>query len=370
MITGRATQKDVAKAAGVSQATVSMVLSGAGASIPAETWARITKAAKELGYRPNRFAQALKTSRSMSIACIVPDITNPFYPALIRGVQSVADGMNYDVMAINTDGTAERERHFLDWALQGRVDGVVGVFFTLKARDFCPLVEAGVPVVRIESSMKRGGEIAVDDIYVDSRAAAAAVTEYLIKQGHTRISLVAGRGGPQPHRIEGYRSALAKVGYSEHVIIDDEFSEIGGMRAAERILAGSFRPTAVFAANDLMAIGVMQALRENKISIPGDIAVVGFDDIPAARLVTPTLTTVAQFQWQMGERGAQMLMDRLRGVKVGAGSAVEMPFDLIVRGSTATSGRRDSGSVSDQPARGLASPEPATSTDGANDAAS
>ncbi|WP_245430381.1 LacI family DNA-binding transcriptional regulator [Rhizobium tropici] len=324
----------MARAAGVSQATVSMVLSGGGASIPAETWERITKAAKDLGYVPNRFAQALKTSRTMTIACIVPDITNPFYPSLIRGIQSVADGQNYDVITVNTDGTPERERHFLDWARQGRVDGVIGVFFTLKAKDFNPLVEAGVPIVRIESSKKRGGEIPIDDIYVDSRAAAQTVTEYLLGLGHKRIALVAGRGGPQAHRIEGYRKALAEFGHPDHVVTDDEFSEMGGVRAAESILGGDFRPTAIFAANDLMAIGVMQSLRERGIRIPEDIAVVGFDDISAAKLVTPTLTTVAQFQWKMGERAAQMLMERLRGEKTGAGTAVEMPFDLIVRGST------------------------------------
>ena len=332
---GRATQKDVAKAAGVSQATVSLVLSGGGApSIPAETWARITKAAKDLGYVPNRFAQALKTSRSMTIACIVPDITNPFYPSLIRGIQSVTDGLSYDVIAVNTDGSAERERHFLDWARQGRVDGVIGVFFTLRASDFSPLVEAGVPVVRIESSKKRGGEIPVDDIFVDSRAAALTVTEYLIAQGHSRIAMVAGRGGPQANRIEGYRTALAHAGYDEHVVIDEEFSEIGGTRAVEAILASEFRPTAIFAANDLMAIGVMQALRERNIDIPKQIAVVGFDDISAAKLVTPPLTTVAQFQRQMGERAAETLMERLRGTRTGAGTALEMPFELIQRGST------------------------------------
>jgi LacI family transcriptional regulator len=332
---GRATQKDVAKAAGVSQATVSLVLSGGGApSIPAETWARITKVARDLGYVPNRFAQALKTSRSMTIACIVPDITNPFYPSLIRGIQSVTDGLSYDVIAVNTDGSPERERHFLDWARQGRVDGVIGVFFTLQASDFGPLAEAGVPVVRIESSKKRGGNIPVDDIYVDSRAAALAVTEYLIAQGHSRIAMVAGRGGPQAHRIEGYRTALANAGHEQHVVIDEEFSEVGGTRAAEAILASPFRPTAIFAANDLMAIGVMQALRERDIDIPRQIAVAGFDDISAAKLVTPPLTTIAQFQWQMGERAAQTLMERLRGTRNGAGTALEMPFELIQRGST------------------------------------
>ena len=152
MLNRQPTQRDVARRAGVSQATVSLVLSGDAPTISAETWERISKAARELGYVPNRSAQALKTSRTMTIACIVPDITNPFYPSLIRGIQSVADGLRYDVITVNTDGSPERERHFLDWVRQGRVDGVIGVFFTLACRDFSPLVDAGVPVVRIESS--------------------------------------------------------------------------------------------------------------------------------------------------------------------------------------------------------------------------
>lgn len=330
----RATQKDVARAAGVSQATVSLVLSGGGASIPEETWARITTAAKDLGYVPNRFAQALKTSRSMTIACIVPDITNPFYPSLIRGIQAVADSASYDVIAVNTDGLPERERHFLDWARQGRVDGVIGVFFTLRANDFRALVDAGVPVVRIEASRKVAGDIPLDDIFVDSRAAALAVAEHLIGQGHRRIAMVAGRGGPQTHRIDGYRAALAAAGLEERVVIDEEFSERGGTRGAEIILASGFQPTAIFAANDLMAIGVMQALRERGIEIPRDIAVAGFDDISAAKLVTPSLTTVAQFQGAMGERAALTLMERLRGTRTGRGTALELPFTLMHRGST------------------------------------
>ena len=330
----RATQKDVARAAGVSQATVSMVLSGGAPAIPAETWERITKAARDLGYVPNRAAQALRTNRTMTIACIVPDITNPFYPALIRGIQSVTDAISYDVVSVNTDGSPERERHFLDWFRQGRVDGVIGVFFTLRAKDFKPLVDAGMPVVRVESSKKRGGDIAIDDIYVDSRAAACKVTKYLIGRGHQRIAMVAGRGGPQGVRIEGYREALAEAGIEPHVVVDEEFSEVGGTRAAQTILAGGYRPTAIFAANDLMAIGVMQALRERGIEIPREVAVVGFDDISAARLVTPPLTTVAQFQDRMGARAAEILLARLKGNSPSFGTTEEMPFSLIERGST------------------------------------
>lgn len=330
----RVTQKDVAKLAGVSQATVSMVLSGGSPAIPEETWERITRAARELGYVPNRFAQALRTNRTMTIACIVPDIANPFYPTLMRGIQSITDGLNYDVIAVNTDGLPERERHFLEWSRQGRVDGVIGVFFTLRARDLRPLVDAGVPVVRIESSKKHGGEIAVDDIFVDSHAAARAVTNYLIGRGHRRIAMIAGRGGPQSVRVDGYRAALGEAGLPDHVVIEGEFNETGGQRAAESVLASGYAPTAIFAANDLMAIGAMQALRDRGIDIPGQIAVVGFDDISAARLVTPSLTTVAQFQGDMGVKAAQILMERLRGSRPGAGTALEMPFSLIERGST------------------------------------
>lgn len=333
-MTGRATQKDVARLAGVSQATVSMVLSGGSPAIPAETWARIAEAAKQLGYVPNRAAQALRTSRTMTIACIVPDITNPFYPALIRGIQSVTDQVNYDVLIVNTDGSPERERHFLDWFRQGRVDGVIGVFFTLRAGNFKPLVDAGIPVIRIESSKKRGGDIAIDDIYVDSQSAAAEVTRFLNAKGHTRITLIAGRGGPQGVRVEGYRAAMAAFGGEEHVVIESEFNERAGMRAAESVLASGYAPTAIFAANDLMAIGVMQALRERGIDIPREIAVVGFDDISAARLVTPSLTTVAQFQADMGVRAAEIMMERLRGSRAGAGTVLEMPFMLVERGST------------------------------------
>lgn len=330
----RVTQRDVATAAGVSQAMVSIALNGGTSSVPGETLERINAAAAELGYVPNRFAQALKTNRTMTIACIVPDITNPFYPALIRGIQSVSEDRSYDVIAVNTDGLPDRERHFLNWSRQGRVDGVIGVFWTLRAADFSALLKAGVPVVRIESAPKNTGSIPLDNIYVDSRAGSYAMARYLIGRGHARISMVAGRGGPQATRVEGYRAALVEAGGDADVVLDDQFNEEGGFRAARIILARSMRPTAIFAANDLMGIGAMQALREAGLAIPHDMAVAGFDDISAARLVTPPLTTVAQFQYDVGVRAAEILMNRIHGNAPGAGTAVEMPFRLVERGST------------------------------------
>lgn len=330
----RATQKDVASLARVSQAAVSMVLSGGDmSSVSPETLGRIQQAVRDLGYVPNRSAQALKTNRTMTVACIVPDITNPFYPSLLRGIQTVLETENYDVIAINTDGTPERERHFLQWLREGRVDGVIGVFWTARAPDFAPLVAAGMPVVRIESTKKTGGSLAIDDIFVDGRSAAHEVTKYLVAKGHRHIGMIAGHGGPESVRVEGYQTALAETGLPARIVVDDLFTEEGGFRAALALIDSDVRPTAIFAANDLMAIGAMQAIRERGLSIPGDIAVVGFDDISASKLVSPPLTTIAQFQSTIGMTAAEILVERLSGRKTGAGTVREMPFRLIERGS-------------------------------------
>ncbi|MCD4512161.1 LacI family transcriptional regulator [Brucella pseudogrignonensis] len=331
----RPTQRDIATKAGVSQATVSMVLGGANtpSNISAETVGRIHEIAKQLGYVPNRFAQALKTRKTMTIACIVPDITNPFYPGLVRGVQKIAQDNNYDVITANTDGEQPREQHFLQWAREGRVDGVIGVFFNLRAVDFTEVLDTGVPVVRIESSLKTGGLLAIDDIFIDNKAASKAMVESLIRSGRHRIAMVAGRGGPQRMRVDGYLEAVTEAALEPLVIVDDAFNDTGGFRAAEKVLGSNFDPNAIFAANDLMAIGVMQALQERGIAIPDDIAVAGFDDIPAARLVSPPLSTVSQFQERIGEKAAAILIERLNGNRNGEGVAYEMPFQLVERKS-------------------------------------
>jgi len=310
-----------------------MVLSGAAGDTPPETLKKINDAIRELGYVPNRSAQALKTRKTKTIACIVPDIANPFYPSLMRGIQTVCDGVGYDVIAVNTDGSAAREQHFLDWSRQGRVDGVIGVFWNLRAPDFASLIGSGVPVVRVENTRKEGGSIPLDNIFVDSRRGAYEMTKYLLGKGHRSIGMIAGRGGPQEMRVEGHRAAMEEAGATARVVIDDDFNETGGARAALAVIDGASAPTAIFAANDLMAIGAMLAIRERGLSIPDDIAVAGFDDISSARLVWPGLTTVAQFQYEMGVRAAEILMERLHDKGPATGTAHEMPFSIIERGS-------------------------------------
>ncbi|WP_158818796.1 LacI family DNA-binding transcriptional regulator [Methylocapsa sp. S129] len=331
----RITQREVARVAGVSQATVSIALGGAqGHGIPTETFERVMQVANELGYVPNRYAQALKTNRTMTIACVVPDVANPFYPSLVRGIQSVADAAGYDVIALNTDGLAAREKRFLAWSLRGMIDGVVGVFFTIKAPDFAAVAQAGIGIVRIETSAKRQGPLPIDNLFVDNMAAAAAATRYLMERGHRRIAMIAGIGGPQGNRVSGYLRALSEAALAPQLANYGDFNEEGGYRATKDILAASPRPTAIFAANDLMALGAMKAIREERLKIPDDIAVMGFDDIFAASVVTPALSTINQFQQTLGRVAAEMVLQRLNELPADLpGRHREMPFELVIRQS-------------------------------------
>ncbi len=333
------TQADVARLANVSQATVSYVLnSNPSVSVPEVTRQRILAAVDELGYVPNGTARSLRTQRTSTIAAVIPDITNPFYPAFERGVQEVAEARGYDLIVYNTGGIAEKEHRCVRSLQQGRVDGVVAVFFNLKAEDLLPLLRRNVAVVRLEAVKKQTDnlDLPLDNLYVDNVAASWAAVEHLIGRGHRRIGIIAGQSGPRQARVRGYREALAAHGLvlDESLIRDGEFSEDGGYRAMEGFLGDPHPPSAVFAADDVIAMGALMAIRAAGLRVPEDVAVVGFDDIPMARLVTPQLTTVAQFQENIGVRAAEMLLERLDGVAPEYGRYEEMPFELIVREST------------------------------------
>ena len=328
----------MARLASVSQATVSYVLNGKAAiSVLEATRRRILGAADELGYVPNGAARSLRTQRTSTIAAVIPDITNPFYPAFERGVQEMAEAGGYDLVVYNTGGVAEKERRCVRSLQQGRVDGVVAVFFHLKAEDLRPLLERNVALVRLEA-VKRGAgglDLPFDNLYVDNVAASRAAVEHLIRRGHKRIGMICGGSGPGQARAAGYRAVLAAQGLpvDEALVRGGDFTADGGHEAMQGFLEGPYPPTAVFAANDVMAMGALVAMREAGLGVPGDVAVVGFDDIPVARLITPRLTTVAQFQENLGVRAAEMLLERLDGTAPEHGRSEEMPYELIVRES-------------------------------------
>jgi LacI family transcriptional regulator len=330
------TQADVARLAGVSQATVSYVLNNNTAiAVPPETRQRIQDAIRDLGYIPDRAARSLRTRKTYTLAGIIPDITNPFYPAFERGIQDLADQHGYDLIMYNTDGSAEKERKSLQSVQQGHVDGLIAVLFHMNARDLLPLLDMNIAVVRLEATIKPAGPAPIDNLCVDNIAAARRAVEFLIDKGHRRIGMLTGERGPGANRVLGYRQALAahQIPLDDQLIRSSDFTVAGGYTSMSELLVLEQRPTAVFAANDLMAMGAMNAIRAASLRIPQDVAVVGFDNIPAAALVTPALTTVNQFQEQLGRRAAQLLLERFDGLGLEAGRSVEMPAELVVRES-------------------------------------
>lgn len=329
------TQADVAQRAGVSQTTVSLVLNNVTLGIPVETRQRVLDVVQELDYVPDRAARSLRTNKSYTIASIIPDITNPFYPALERGIQDLADAHGYDLIIYNTDGNAAKEKKCLQSALQSRVDGIITTLFHQGARQLLPLLERNIAIVRLEPQYKAPGPQPIDNFYLNNRAAAQEAVTHLIHRGHCQIGLLAGEVGPGPVRMEGYLRALAAHGLTpdQQLIQRVAFTEEGGYSGMQRLLALPKRPTAIFAANDMVALGAMLAIQEAGLHVPQDVAVVGFDDIPTARLVNPPLTTVTQFQVEWGRRAAQLLLERLNGNAPPQGRTFEMPYQLVIRQS-------------------------------------
>jgi LacI family transcriptional regulator len=331
----RPTQADVARLAAVSQPVVSHVLNpGALVPVAPETRRRVREAIEQLGYVPDRAARSLRTRKTFTIAGIIPDITNAFYPTFVRGIQDRAEDHGYDLVIYNTDGDSEKETRFVELA-QGRVDGIVAVFFHRTANELRPLLDRQIAVVRLEAKPQKGGPLPLDSLFVDNVTAARDAVAYLLGRGHRRIAMIVGRGGPRQPRVLGYQRALLEHGVAVErcLLRETEFVEGGGYEAMRELLLLSPRPTAVFAANDLLAMGALVALQETGLQVPDDVAVVGFDDIPAARLVHPPLTTVAQFPQQLGQRAAELLFERLSGTAPQGGRCEESPYELVVRKS-------------------------------------
>jgi LacI family transcriptional regulator len=332
------TQGDVARIAGVSQALVSYVVNDtASVSIPDETRQRILNAVTELGYVPNSAARSLRTRKTLSIASLIPDITNPFYPAFERGILDVAEANGYDLIIYNTDGIAEKERKCIRSVRQRNVDGAVMTVFHLTPDEFRPLREEGIAVVVLGPHDDQWIEAGIDNVYVENVDAARTIVTHLIDRGHRRIAMIAGVEAtpPRERRVLGYEQALAEhdIPLDPILIRGGNFNETGGYQGMKELLKLQPLPTAVFAANDLMAIGAMLALREAGLKVPDDMAIVGFDDISAAALVDPPLTTMAQFPERLGLRASEMLFERLRGDAPEHGRIERKSCELVIRES-------------------------------------
>ncbi len=334
----RATQADVAKLAKVSQTVVSHVLNDIDSPISEETRKRVLDAIDQLGYVPNKFAQSLRTKKTYTIASIIPDITNPYYPAFQRGIQKVTNQHDYDLIICDTENKEENEIRSLRSLERAGVDGAIVNLFYLVAEHLRPLIEQTIPVVFLRKRPCAEEDLIIDRIYVDNVNMAKTAVSHLIEKGHTHIGMIAGLEGtpPRQDRIKGFCEALEEhqLPLDEILIQDGDFTEKGGYQGMKNLLSIKPRLTAVFAANDLIALGAMLAIREAKLRIPEDIALVGLDDIPAAKLVHPPLTTITQMQENIGRTAAEMIFERIEGTAPDEPRSVEMPFKLIVRDSS------------------------------------
>jgi DNA-binding LacI/PurR family transcriptional regulator/AcrR family transcriptional regulator len=347
----------VAAVAGVSATTVSHTLNGR-RPVAERTRRRVLEAIEELGYRPNVLARSLRTSRSQTIGLVIPDITNPFYPALARGMQDVLGPAGYDQIISNTDGERRLERSALEQMIARQVDGLAFAVFNTHAEDLLPVIERGMPVVRLGGRLIQYG---VDVVHSDDERGAREATRYLLERGYRRIGFVCGPAeeGPAAERVAGYRAALADAGADKGagtdkgadkstgkgagadtgrgaaagLVAHTHFSRQGGATGAARLLDLPEPPDALLCANDVMAIGALDMAVERGLRVPDDVAIMGFDDIESASMVTPRLTTMANPAREIGQACARRLLDRLAGEVSEPHSEVVIPARLVRRES-------------------------------------
>lgn len=327
----RVTLRDVAKHAGVSPKTVSNVLND-WPYVSDETRRRVQASIDALGYRQSILAASLRTGRTKTIGVVIPDITNPFFGQVVRGCEDVLYNAGYSIFLCNTNEDAAKERTYLDILANRRVDGLLLFGAHSSSEELTAAVHGEIPIVAEDSPAESDNTTVID---IDNSAGAAMAVRHLLDLGHKRIAHL---GGPSERaaangRHEGYQQALeaAGVDYDPALVIRCKPTMRGGYHAALQLL-GDEQPAALFCYNDLMAIGAMVACRRLGLEIPDDVAIVGFDDIAMASLVTPILTTVRVQQYEMGRLASELLLKRL-GDDEEVPGRVKVPVELIVRGS-------------------------------------
>lgn len=328
--------KDIAERAGVSVATVSRALSGS-SLVTDETRKRINALARELNYRPNVSARNLRTRRSMSVLLVVRDVGNPFYLEILKGVEATAREAGYAVLMGNTENDPDREVEYFNMLRDGHADGMILMTGKLPPPEPGESADLSHLPVVIALEMIEGSGF--PHVQIDNVAAAEAAVDHLIALGHRRIAHIA---GPLPevmalHRRDGYRAAMKAAGLAipEGYEVRGDYLLESGEACASDLFALPEPPTAIFAANDEMAYGAIHALRRLGRDVPGDVSVVGFDDLYLSKAFYPPLTTVSQPRADIGRTAMSQLLNVLSDGDVAAEPAIVLPTTLNIRGSTA-----------------------------------
>lgn len=322
---------DVARAAGVSKSTVSRVLQGTGEPVAAETRRRVEAAMQSLGYSHNAVARSLRTNRMYMVMLLLPSIDNPFWPAVAHGLQDALAAAGYAVVLAVSDWELSRERAYLAMARRNRFDAIA-----LNPAQIPPEEVAALGVPAVVLGLRRG-YAAFDMVGSDSYQGAREALDYLHGLGHRRIGLIWGSPSGSRSRLRAYADFHAQHGLApdDALVVGTSYTAEGGRSATRALLGIAEPPTAIFAANDILALAAIQAASDLRVRVPEELSIVGMDDIETASMSTPPLSTVAKDKVAIGEQAARLLLDRLEGDAAAAPRAAVVPCRLVERDSAA-----------------------------------
>jgi len=330
------TMKQIAERAQVSLGTVSHVVNQT-APVRERLRTRVLEAIRSLGYQPSQLARGLRRNSTNMLGMVIPDITNPFFPGVVRGVEDVAFKGSFRVILCNTDNDPAKEKAYLDELRSYRPAGllVIPAADSNLSAELGPPGPTSVPVVCID---RRPADWKGDAVMVANEDGAFQATEHLINMGHVQMAAIAGPAHltNAAERLAGFRKALAKhkIEIAPEYIQETKFDRDSGYRSGIRLLSMLPRPTAIFASNDLMALGALLAARELGLRCPKDISIIGFDNLDLGMFTDPALSSVHQSGYQMGARAARLLLERIQGKK-GRAQQIVLPTELKIRNSVA-----------------------------------
>ncbi len=328
-----ATIRDVAKLSGVSVGTVSNVINGI-STVKDEIRIRVIKAINELKFRPNQAARSLASGRTRTLAFILPDICNPFYPEMVRGAMESASQAAYDLFLANIDNDPLKEIEYIESFVDRGVDGLIIATSDLSSLQAGRIKDLDIHVVIVDRELQG---LDRDLVIVDNTNCAYMATSHLLDLGHRRIGVILGPEQTMTarKRLDGAKAALSERGlFDEELVRFGSYSFESGFETMREMLEGAEPPGGVFCANDLLAIGAIKAVQEYGLKVPEDISIIGIDDIMLSRLISPSLTTVRQPTFDLGATAARMVVERIKGVEKGIHRKVILPGRLIVRNST------------------------------------
>ena len=326
------TIKDIAEEADVSVTTVSRVLNDK-PDVSPNTRKNVLEKINELGYKPNSIARGLALQKTNTLGLIIPDISNPFFPDIARGVEDMANEKDYSVIFCNTDNEQKKEKEAIDLMKEKQVDGILLSLSTTNEKELKNLRKLEYPIVQIDRKIPN---INYPSITIDNVKSAYTATKYLIKNGHKKIAHITGDletiTGSQ--RLKGFKKAIFEknLNLNKSYIKNGDYSKKSGYQNMLALLKSNNPPTAVFIANDLMAVGAYQAVFELNLSIPKDISIIGHDDIDVTKLVNPTLTTMSQPKYQLGNEAVQLLINEIESNKL-SNEEIILNTNLINRNS-------------------------------------